>query len=173
MQLLLAGIVGALAFIGLMVVVYIVGNWVAWRFRKSMPISEDSVRSTQFRLLHPKWDELEQYFEVPIPKSVKKLYSRTDLLVQKEILFRDGNGGEWEIAQFEPADSETLNLLWDDLKSSKNLPFATDAFGDCYYIPLENAANHPVMYYHHDGGDTEFVSKSLDEFLSWRKQSKS
>jgi hypothetical protein len=62
MQLLLAGIVGALAFIGLMVVVYIVGNWVAWRFIKSMPISEDSVRSIQFRLLHPKWGRTRAVF---------------------------------------------------------------------------------------------------------------
>jgi hypothetical protein len=50
---------------------------------------------------------------------------------------------------------------------ARDTVLATDAFGDCYYIPLngEKSAQCPVMCYHDDGSDLESVSTSLDEFV--------
>ena len=77
------------------------------------------------------------------------------------------NGATYNIAEFLPADIETLNGVWSAVKESPNFPLAIDAMGDCYYIPLagDESEQCPVMCYHHDGSDFESVSTSLDNFL--------
>ncbi len=171
LQMALSVVAGVLLFFFLTLALYIGGNCLRWRFRKRKQLSEDSMRKTRDRLLNPKWGELEDHYGRPIPQPIKNLYIQTELLIQTNIAFRDRNGGEWHIAEFEPADLQALKWIWPDLTRSKNFPFASDSVGDLYYVPLEASAPEtcPVMYYHHDGGDVELVTNSLDEFLSWRQ----
>jgi len=161
---------GVLAFFAVILTVLIGGNRLLWLLRRHKPRSEDYVRETRERLLNPRWGELENHYGQPLPMPVKNLYKQTALLTQQDIVFRDGNGKEWHVAEFLPADVEALKGTWPDLQKSKHFPFASDAFGDCFYVLLEGADSDkcPVMYYHHDGSDVELVSTSLNEFLSWR-----
>ena len=107
---------------------------------------------------------------MPIPKPIKELYGRTELLIKQDVVFCDQNDREWHVAEFSPADLKTLDDAWSDLKEGNNFPFASDSFGDRYYIDLTNNEEPhrcPVMLYHHDGGDVEVVAASLGEFLGW------
>ena len=159
---------GLLAFFIALLTVLIGGNWLLARFRKPRPPSEESIRRYRERLLNPRWEELQEHFGVAIPQAIKDLYKRTTLLTAQNVIFRETGGREWQVAGFYPADTETLDAIWLDPKKSKILPFAFDSFGDCYYIELGKQSDRcPVMYYHHDGNDVEFVSSSLDEFLRW------
>jgi|SRR5215469_6065233 len=170
MQIFLMVVIGVLGFLVVILAVYVGGNWLLSRFRKSGPRSEESRRRYSERLRNPRWEELQEYFEQPIPEQIKKLYARTELIGQRGIQLTNENGKRYEIAEFLPADIETLDSIWSDVKQAKNFPFATDSMGDCYYVPLtgDKAGDCPVMCYHHDGCDFELVSRSLEEFV--RKQ---
>jgi SMI1 / KNR4 family (SUKH-1) len=160
---------GVLAFFIIILTVYIGGNWLLARFRKPKPPSEESIRRYRERLLNPRWDELQEHFGLTIPQTMKDFYKQTTLLTTQNVVFREANGKEWHVAGFYPADTETSDAIWPDLKKSKIFPFAFDSFGDCYYVELTDQKSDrcPVMYYHHDGDDVELVSSSLDEFLKW------
>ena len=129
--------------------------------------SGESLRRYRERLLNPRWEELEEYLGQSIPERIKQFYTNTEIISRRDISASNAKGTTYHIAQFLPADIETLDGIWPDVKESTNFPFATDAFGDCYYIPLngEKSAQCPVMCYHHDGSDVESVSASLDEFV--------
>ena len=148
--------------------VYVGGNWLLQRFRKPKLPSEASARRYKQRLLNPRWDELEEYFNQSIPKRIKQLYAQEEIISRRDILVSNENGETYRIAGFLPADIETLNGIWHEVKRSANFPLATDVMGDCYYIPLsgDKSEQCPVMCYHHDGSDFESVSASLDNFLN-------
>jgi len=167
MQTFLMVVIGVFGFLVVVLAVYSAGNWLLWRLKKPKPPSEESVRRYKERLLNPRWEELEKYFSQPIPEPIKILYARTELVSRRDIQLINENGRSYEIAEFLPAEIETLDWIWSDLKKAKNFPFARDAMGDCYYIPLndEESGRCPVMCYHHDGSDFELVSSSLEEFI--------
>lgn len=164
-------VLGVLAFFVAIVFLYIGGNWLLGRFRKPKPPSEESIQRYRERLLNPHWDELQEHFGQTLPGALMNLYGQTALITRRDVVFREGLGKEWHVAEFYPADKETIDQLWPDLKKSKIFPFAFDSFGDCYYVDLaSNESNRcPVMYYHHDGSDVELVSESLEEFLGWNR----
>ena len=162
---------GVLGFFVVILAVFIAGNWLLARFRKPKPPSEQSILRYRERLLNPRWDELEEHFGQTIPEPLKNLYEQTTLLTRQDVVFRESASKEWHVAEFYPADKETLDGIWPDLQKSKIFPFAFDSFGDCYYVELAGKESNrcPVMYYHHDGSDVERVSKSLEEFLGWNR----
>jgi len=160
-------ILGALGFIVLILAIYGGGNWLLGHLRRPKPPSEDSALRYKERLLNPRWNELEEHFNQAIPGRIKHFYLQTELVNRRDLRVSNPNGTSYHIAQFLPADMEALNGIWPAVKESANFPLATDAFGDCYYIPLngEESAQCPVMCYRHDGSDIESVSTSLDEFV--------
>ena len=111
------------------------------------------------------------HFGLAIPEPLKNLYEQTTLLTTQNVVFREKGGKEWQVAEFCPAHTQTLEGIWSDLKKSKAFPFAVDSFGDCYYVEHTGKDSNrcPVMYYHHDGSDVELVSNSLEEFLRWHR----
>jgi hypothetical protein len=123
------------------------------------------------RLRNPRWKELEEHFGTAIPEAIKNLYQQTGLLIERDVIFREKNDREWHIAEFLPADLESLEETWPDVRKSRNLPFARDFFDDCYYVDLQagNSSRCPVMICHHDGSDVELVAGSLAEFLGWHR----
>jgi hypothetical protein len=167
LQMFLAVVLGVFGFIVLILAVYVGGNWLLGHLGKPKPYSEEAARRYKERLLNPCWKELEEYFNQAIPERIKHFYTQTEIINRRDLRVTNANGASYHIAQFLPADMETLNGIWPDVKESTNFPLATDAFGDCYYIPLngEKSAQCPVMCYHHDGSDVESVSTSLDEFV--------
>ena len=168
MQIPLIAVLGGIGFIVVILTVYVGGNWLLLRLRKPKLPSEESVRRYRERLLNPRWEELEEYFNQSIPVRIKHFYTQTEIISRRDIRVSNANGATYHIVEFLPADIETLNEIWPDVKKSANFPLATDAFGDCYYIPLicDKSEQCPVMCYHHDGSDFESVSTSLDEFLN-------
>jgi hypothetical protein len=170
MQMAIVIVLGVLAFFVALLVLYIGGNSLLARFNKPRPPSKESVRRYRTRLLNPRWDELQEHFGQPLPEPLKSLYGQTELITRQDLVFRESAGKEWHVAGFYPADKET-DPIWPDIKKSKILPFAFDAFGDCYYVDLASKESNrcPVMYYHHDGNDIELVSESLEEFLAWNR----
>jgi len=168
MQIFLTVVIGVLGFLAVILVIYAGGNWLLWHLKKPKSSSEESVRRHNERLLNPRWKELEDYFGRPIPDAIKNLYARTELLQRRDFQVTNESGKSYEIAEFLPADLETLNRIWSDLKDSKCFPLATDSMDDCYYVPLtgDKSDDCPVMCYHHDGSDHESVSKSLEELIT-------
>ena len=171
MQMVIIVGLGVLAFFVVILTLQIGGNSLLARFRKPKPPSEESIRRYKERLLNPRWDELQEHFGLAMPEPLKDLYKQTTLLTMQNLVFRETNGKEWQVAAFYPADTQTLDGIWSDLKNSKIFPFAFDSFGDCYYVELtgQDSSKCPVMYYHHDGNDTERVSNSLEEFIAWHR----
>ena len=171
MQMAIVIVLGVLAFFVAILVIYIGGNWLLARFRKPKRPSAESIRRYRERLLNPRWDELQKHFGHTLPEPLKNLYEQTALITRQDMVFRESAGKEWHVAEFCPADKETIDQLWPDLKKSKIFPFAFDSFGDCYYVDLASKESNrcPVMYYHHDGSDVELVSESLEEFLGWNR----
>ena len=168
MQISLIAVLGGIGFVVLIVAVYVGGNWLLPRLKKPRLPSAESLRKYRERLLNPRWEELEEYLGQSIPDRIKRFYTNTEVIIRRNIRISNAKGATYHIAQFLPADKETLNAIWPGLKESANFPLATDAFGDCYYIPLsgDKVEQYPVMCYHHDGSDFESVSASLDEFLN-------
>jgi len=168
MQIFLTVAVGILGFLFVIFAIYAGGNWLRWHVKKPKPPSEESVRRYTERLFNPRWKELEDYFGQPIPSAIKQLYARTELIERRDFQIVNESGKSYEIAEFLPADLETLNRIWSDLKDSKCFPLATDSMDDCYYVPLtgDKPVDCPVMCYHHDGSDHEEISKSLKEFVT-------
>jgi hypothetical protein len=168
MQILFIAVLGGIGFFVVILTVYFGGNWLLLRLKKPKLSSAASVRRFQEKLLNPRWEELEEYFNQSIPKRIKHFYTQAEIISRRNIRFSNANGATYHIAEFLPADIETLNGIWPEVKKSANFPLATDAFGDCYYIPLtgDKSEQCPVMCYHHDGSDFESVSTSLDELLN-------
>ena len=168
MQIFLIVIMGVLGFLVVILGIYAGGNWVLWHLKKPKPPSEEAVRRYAERLLNPQWKELENHFGQAVPDAIKNLYARTELIKRHDFQVISENGKSYEVAEFLPADLETLNRVWSDLKDSKYFPFATDSMGDCYYIPLngDKSGDCPVMCYHHDGSDHESVNRSLKDFVT-------
>jgi len=168
MQIFLIAVLGSIGLIVVILTVYVGGNWLLLRLRKPRLPSGESARRYRERLLNPRWEELEEYFNQSIPVRIKDFYTQTEIISRHDVRVSNAKGATYHIAEFLPADIETLNEIWPDVKKSANFPLATDAFGDCYYIPLigDKSEQCPVMCYHHDGGDFESVSTSLDEFLN-------
>lgn len=166
-------VVGVMAFFVFILIVLVGGNWLLSLFRKPKPLSDESVRSYRERLLNPRWPEVEEQIGHAVPSRVKQLYEQTELICQSKICFSSKEGKTYDIAQFLPADPQSLNETWAPVQESKSFPFAIDIFGDPYYVPLvgDGVETCPVMYYHHDGNDFELVSSSLDEFLGWYQKS--
>lgn len=167
MQIFLMVAIGTFGSLVVILAVYAGGNWLVSRLKKPKPPSEESIRRFRERLLNPRWHELEKHFSQSIPEQIKNLYARTELICRRDIQLTNENGKSYEIAEFLPADIETLDWIWSDLKKSKSFPFARDSMGDCYYVPLtgEKSGDCPVMCYHHDGSDFESVSRSLKDFI--------
>ena len=167
LQMFLAVVLSVFGFIVLILAVYVGGNWLLGHLRKPKPRSEESARRYKSRLLNPRWDELEAHFNQAIPEQIKRFYAQTEIINRRDLRVSNASGASYHIAQFLPADTETLKEIWPEVRESTNFPLATDAFGDCYYIPLngEKSAQCSVMCYHHDGSDVESVSTSLDEFV--------
>jgi len=173
MKIFLIVVIGVLGFFIVILAVYAGGNWLLWRLKKPKPPSEESIRRYRERLLNPRWAEIEELTGATVPECIKQLYMQTELICQREICFSQKEGKTYDVAEFLPADTQSLNERWDAVKQSEGFPFATDYFGDTYYVSLGRAESEacPVMYYHHDGNDFEFVSGSLDEFLGWYQKS--
>jgi hypothetical protein len=161
-------VLGGIGFLVVIVAAYVGGNWLLSRLRRPQSLSEELEQRYSERLLSPRWEELEGYFNRSIPEQIKRFYGHAEILSRHDVRVTIANGATYHITRFLPADIETLNGIWPDVKTSANFPLATDAFGDCYYIPLtgDKSEQCPVMCYHHDGGDFKSVCTSLDEFLN-------
>jgi hypothetical protein len=167
MQVFLIAVLGGIGFVALILAVYVGGDWLLLRLKKPKLPSEESLRRYRERLLSPRWKELEEYLGQSIPERIKQFYTNTEIINRQHIRVSNAKGTTYHIAQFLPADVEALDGIWSEVREFPNFPLATDAFGDCYYIPLtgDKSEQCPVMCYHHDGSDFESVSISLDEFL--------
>jgi hypothetical protein len=158
-----------LAFFVAVLLMYVGGNWLTARFRKPKPPPRESIERYLQRLLNPRWDELRDYFGQTVPRPLANLYDQKELIIRHDVIFSETPNKEWHVAGFYPADKGTLDAIWPELKKSKAFPFAFDSVGDCYFVAAGNESSGcPVMYYHHDGGGVELVSKSLDEFIGWK-----
>jgi len=166
-------VVGVIAFFVLIVLLLVGGNWLLSLFRKPKPTSDESVRRYRERLLNPRWEEVEEKIALAVPSRVKQLYVQPELICQSKSCFSPKEGKTYYVAQFLPADAQSLSETWAAVRESKGFPFAVDYFGDTYYVPLVGKAGETcsVMCYHHDGNDFELVSSSLEEFLGWHQKS--
>src|SRR5262249_25948763 len=128
-QIILIVVLGVIGFFVVILTLYVGGNWLLRRFRKPKFRSEESARRYWQRLLNPRWNELELHFNQSIPERIKHLYAQTEIISRRDIRVSNENGATYHIAEFLPADIETLNGIWRDVKESANFPLATDAMG--------------------------------------------
>lgn len=128
-------------------------------------------RQLMQRLHRPRWDELEDHFGFAMPRSLRALYSNPDRLehVPCYVVPPESTDPDEQhfIAQFEPADVQTVREVWFPIGENR-FPFASDDFGNYFYVELvPDAEDAPVFFVDHDGGDVSLVAKSLTEFLKW------
>ena|SRR5215469_2792189 len=110
MQIFLTVAVGFLGFLLVILAIYAGGNWLLWHLKKPKPPSEESIRRYPERLLNPQWKELEDYFGQPVPSAIKQLFARTGLIERRDFQIANESGKSYEIAEFLPADLETLAM---------------------------------------------------------------
>jgi hypothetical protein len=115
MQIFLIVVMGVLGFLAVILIVYAGENWLLRHLKKPKPLSEESVRGYRQRLLNPRWDELEQHFNQAIPKRIKDLYARTEIITRQDIEVSNGEGTH-HIAEFLPTDLETLDAVPENKK---------------------------------------------------------
>jgi hypothetical protein len=109
MQILLIAVLGGIGFLVVILTVYVAGNWLLLRLKKAKAPSEESVRRYRERLLNPRWEKLEEYFGQSIPERIRHLYTQTEIISRRDLRVSNANGTIYRIAQFLPADTETLN----------------------------------------------------------------
>src|SRR5215813_4553196 len=122
-----AVLLGVFGFIVLILAIYVGGNWLLGLLRKPKPRSKESAGRYQERLLNPRWDELEKHFNQAIPGRIKHFYTQTEIVSRRDLRISNASGASYHIAQFLPADMDTLNGIWPEVKESMNFPLAIDA----------------------------------------------
>jgi hypothetical protein len=123
------------------------------------------------RLLSPDWGAVERYLARPVPTAVRELYADHALITREGLTLVGPSGSEdWDIACFRPADAQAL-AEGDVGIPPGAFPFASNVFGDPYYVLAPRGADDgPVYVLYHDGGDVAFVAGSLRELLTWPRR---
>jgi hypothetical protein len=104
--------IGVVGFLVVILAIYVGGNWFLWHLKKPKAPSDESVRQIHRTATQPRWEELEDCFGQPIPNAIKNLYARTELIKRRNFQITNESGKSYEIAEFLPADLETLNRVW-------------------------------------------------------------
>jgi hypothetical protein len=168
MQITLTLIFILLVFLMVPVGILILRDWFVYR-KKRLPerLAQDQKVWTK-RLLNPDFPGLEEYFHFEVPSSIVAIYNNTDLIQRTDFDVKDPAKPDviWPISTFLPADRAVYTDMWEETRHC--FCVATNSFGDVYYVDIA-AADLPIYIYYHDGSDTEMVSPSLKQFLSWIK----
>lgn len=149
--------------------------WLIGRFTSGQPVApqRDAALESKFRerLLQPQWNELERRFGFAMPQSLHALYSDHSTLLRRSFYIvppeSTTESDHHFVERFEPADVQTLET-WFPVGENR-FPFASDDFGNYYYVQLDPASEDtPIFFVDHDSGDILPVADSLDELLRWR-----
>ena len=98
-----------------------------------------------------------------MPAAVEALYSNEAVLASSDVEVSDGLA----VAFFVPADDNAFDPEQWFNPAHDAFVFAVTAFGDPFYVRTTQAGEGlPVYILYHDGGDTETVAPSLDEFVT-------
>ena len=124
--------------------------------------------------MSPDWLAVERAYGVAVPEPLRALYADADTLAQMDFIVRNpgvvGVEGEWDVAGFQPADPDPIDLAWVGAPA-RSFCFAMTLTGDPYYVTLGQAPDGgPVYVAFHDGGEIEQVAPNLATFLSWPRQ---
>ena len=152
------GVVFLVILLALAVALLLLNDWVRgliWRIRN--PPEKLAAERTRYlaRVASPDWLFYEEHLQRPVPKSLREAYSSKDFIT-KAFHFSD------YYVTFEPIDRAVSPA--DNWVLPGTFPFA-DSDGDPIFLragPLESNAVH-IAY--HDGGGTDQLSPSIEEFL--------
>jgi hypothetical protein len=89
------------------------------------------------RLRSPKFEELARAYQTAVPRALRELYERPELVLQERICLVDVQqpGSDSFVARFLPADARTVFEAWFG-EWEDRFPFAEDDFGNYYSIPM-------------------------------------
>ena len=130
-------------------------------------------RIFEARLTCPQWDQLSNHFDCEIPPALRRLYADINGLRRESFYVVPPDAIDDSehhfVARFEPADLITISQAF--LPSgNKSFPFASDDFGNYYFVDL-TTQGFCVNYLDHDGGNVSHVADDLETFLSWKTYS--
>lgn len=144
--------------------------WLADRIRFRAPSREEiQERSRDFerRLANPDWAFVASEFGGNVPGAVETLYRDQTLLGARDVRLSDHLG----VAFFVPADDNAFDPEQWFNPASDAFVFAVTAFGDPFFVRTGQVTEGlPVYVYFHDGGDTETVAVSLQQFVEYLQQ---
>ena len=130
-------------------------------------------REFEARLARPQWSQLISHFGCDIPPAIERLYADTERLHRDSFYVVPPDAVDESehhfIARFEPADLATIRQACLP-RSRESFPFASDDFGNYYFVDL-TVQGLCVHYVDHDGGDVSTVAGQLDTFLNWQTYS--
>ena len=127
--------------------------------------SAEASRLERARLLRPQWPDLQDRFQKPIPRIVQDIYSDHQLMTMVDVEVNGAEGKAWKLAKFLPADLQTLSDTPPEFRALTALPIAIDAFGDVFYISLDDES-YPVKLFHQQGSEHELVAASVVDFIA-------
>lgn len=112
------------------------------------------------RLLQPDWSFWESHHARPVPAALKELYADRELLLSENLDYTD----ECSIAFFEAISRDGV---WVDCHLDCDpLVFAMSVVGDPIYLKPGSSEADAVYVTYHDGGDTQMLAPSVDDFVA-------
>jgi hypothetical protein len=122
------------------------------------------------RLESPDLAGLERHLGHPLPASLRALYADRDLVMSDDIVISVPNplqgSKDSYIAWFEPADAETLAIIWPGCEGL--FPFADNGAGDRFLVDPKDS-DPEVLYYLHETGEKRSLGVPLSAFIAARR----
>lgn len=130
-------------------------------FRAEHGMQESVRRETIHLLLNPDWHHCECLLGRPVPGALRELYADKALVTSTGLRYAD----ECVIREFFPLQAQVMPDVNDEADFHPLL-FASSVLGDPIYLVCGPAEADSVYITLHDGGDTEVLAESMDEFVS-------
>lgn len=171
----------ALVSLAVLLAVYVSMNWLRyritrWRQRETLQQRDARVKAYTDRLLSPKSQQVEQRLGLLLPRRLLALYEDTDAVLMRDFevvpAIKYSTEDSFWIGDFWPLDVDSLKNGWDMKEFGKGFCFASDGFGNCYWVPVNKERQHdtPVYFLSHDPWENLKAAESLEEFLSWPRR---
>lgn len=152
------------AFLGL-VVIGLPALRYAWRgrFNSGEAISPEKLaelRAERERYIRqPDWEFLESHLARQVPSALKELYEDLNLVLSEDLDYS-------EICSICFFESISHDGIWKDSRLGYDpFVFAMSNFGDPIYLKPGPDETDAVYITYHDGGDTETLASSMEDFL--------
>ncbi len=130
-----------------------------WRKRNPPERLAEEQRRIERRLVTPDWPFYAEHLQRPVPRALVSWFQNPETVL-KRYLFDD------HLIEFVPIDREQLTGAW----VVPGVAAFAESNGDPIYLKPGAKVDDSVFITFHDGGDTELLAQSVEQFLERLKQ---